>query len=86
MPQEARLQVVILSSEKVIYEGEAVSVILPGEKGVFEVLAYHKGIMSRLLRGKLIVDGHALPIKRGVARVGMNQVTVVVEEDTGSKP
>jgi F0F1-type ATP synthase epsilon subunit len=47
---------------------------------VFEIIPYHKNLISRLLGGKLFVDGHALAIRRGVAKVGDNQVTVIVEE------
>ncbi len=54
--------------------------ILPGEKGVFEVLPYHKRLLSRLLPGYLVVDNQAIKIKRGVVKVGLDQVTVIVEE------
>lgn len=75
-----KLNVLIATPEKVLYEGEADNVILPGENGVFEVLPYHKNLLSRLLAGKLFVNGHALLIRRGVVKVGDNSVTVIVEE------
>ena len=77
---EADLEVLIATPERVLFEGKASSVTLPGEHGVFEVLAHHKPVLSRLLGGKIFVDGKALPIRRGVAKASMNLVTVIVEE------
>jgi F-type H+-transporting ATPase subunit epsilon len=77
---DASLNVLIATPERILYEGEARSVILPGETGVFEVLPYHKNLLSRLLGGKLFVNGHPLMIRRGVAKVADNNVTVIVEE------
>ncbi len=74
------MTVLLLSPTRVIYEGKAASVILPGEKGVFEVLAYHKRLLSRLLGGRVIIDQQSFPIKRGVAKVGISQMTIIVEE------
>jgi F-type H+-transporting ATPase subunit epsilon len=77
---DIKLNVLIATPERVLYEGEADSVILPGETGVFEILPYHKNLLSRLLGGKLFVNGHPMAIRRGVAKVGNNNVTVIVEE------
>jgi F-type H+-transporting ATPase subunit epsilon len=74
-------KILVATPERIIFEGNAKSVILPGERGVFEVLPYHKRILSRLVRGMLNMDGSELKIKRGVAKVGLNEVTVIVEED-----
>ena len=74
------LKVKILSPHEVIYEGQAKSVIFPGEQGVFEVLPFHKRLISRLIAGQLFVDGRLFPIKRGVAQVDQNNVMAVVEE------
>ena len=74
------LKVKILSPQEVIFEGQAKSVIFPGEQGVFEVLPFHKRLISRLIAGQLFVDDRAFPIKRGVAQVDQNNITAVVEE------
>ena len=78
---EATFRVLVATPERVIFEGAAKSLILPGELGTFEVLPYHKRLLSRLVRGSLSIDGNVLKIKRGVAKVGLNDVTVIVEED-----
>lgn len=74
------LDVSILSPEKVIFKGEARSVVLPGEQGVFEILPFHKRILSRLVSGALLVDGEQFNIERGIVKVEKNKVTVIVEE------
>ena len=73
------LDVVILSPEKVIFEGKAECVILPGEQGTFEVLSFHKNLLSRLLSGAVVVDGRTFSIRRGIVKVQNNTVTVVFE-------
>ncbi|MFH1045546.1 MAG: hypothetical protein V1727_01095 [Candidatus Omnitrophota bacterium] len=73
------LEVMIISPEKVIFEGKAESVILPGDQGTFEIQAYHKNLLSRLLAGAVVVDGVSFPIRRGVAKVKDNKVIVVSE-------
>ena len=71
----------IISTHRVIYKGRAESVIVPGDMGVFEIMAFHKNIMSRLLRGDIEVDGRHFPIVRGIVKVEGNTVTAVVEEE-----
>ena len=78
---EASFRVLVATPERVIFEGSAKSIILPGERGIFEIQPYHKRLLSRLVRGVLTLDGSELKIRRGVAKVGLNDVTVIVEED-----
>ncbi len=80
MEARAHLNVTILTPEKLIYRGKAESLLLPGEQGVFEILPHHKRLMSRLLSGTLVMDGKKLAIRRGVAKVALNEVTIIVEE------
>lgn len=47
------MMLTIVSAEKVLYEGEAQSVTVPGGKGPFEVLEGHAPIISTLRGGKL---------------------------------
>jgi len=75
------LDTIILSPQRVIFKGILESIILPGEAGVFEVLPYHKNIISRLIKGEIVLDQkEILPIKRGIVKVERNKVVVVVEE------
>lgn len=73
------LDVLILSPREVIFEGKAESVSLPGEQGTFEVLSFHKNLLSRLLSGSVIVDDRVFSIRRGIVKVNNNTVTVISE-------
>jgi F0F1-type ATP synthase epsilon subunit len=74
------LNVSILNLSKVLFEGPASSVVVSGEEGVFEVLPFHKRIMSRLITGSVIVDQRSIPIRRGVLKADQNTVTIIIEE------
>ena len=74
------LNVVLSKPNEVVYEGQARSVILPGENGVLELLPFHKPLMSRLIAGSVIIDGKAFSIRRGVVGVSLDKVTVIIEE------
>ena len=75
------LDISVLTPRRVIFEGKAKSVILPGEQGVFEIAPFHKRILSRLISGTLLIDEKGLPIKRGIVKVNQNRVTIIVEEE-----
>lgn len=77
------MKLTIVSPEKVIYEGAATSVTVPGTKGAFEILDNHAPIISSLNSGKVIVrtDGHEeiFEINSGFVEVARNQVSVCIE-------
>ncbi len=76
------LDVVILTPQEVLFQGQAERVILPGESGTFEVGPFHRPLVSRLLPGLLIVDEQSVLIRRGVVKVEKNRVTSIVEVET----
>jgi F-type H+-transporting ATPase subunit epsilon len=66
-----------------LYDGEAVSVRLPGEEGVFTVMANHEAFVTPLVKGDAEVesaDGNrqTFPIEGGIAEVSSNQATVLL--------
>jgi F-type H+-transporting ATPase subunit epsilon len=73
------LDVYVLSAKEVIFEGKAKSVILPGEQGEFEILPFHKPILSRLIFGRIYIDEDCIPIRRGIVKGYYNNVTVLIE-------
>ena len=73
------LDVTVISPRETVYKGQANSVILPGEYGVFEVLLFHKPLLSRLIEGMIDIDGQSYSILRGVVKVEENRVTAIVE-------
>ncbi len=74
------LKVKVLSLQEVVFEGQAKSVSFPGELGVFEVLPFHKRLISRLTSGQIFIDDRPFPIRRGVVKVDQNEIMAVVEE------
>lgn len=73
------LEVSLLTPEDTIFEGKAKSVILPGESGVFEVLAYHKRLLSRLVSGVMFIDQKNFSLRRGIVKINQNKVTIIIE-------
>jgi F-type H+-transporting ATPase subunit epsilon len=67
-----------------LFDGEAVAVTLPGEAGVFTVLAHHEAFVTPLKEGEAkieTVDGNhqviSLPIA-GIAEISNNQATIIL--------
>ena len=75
----AGLRVTVASPDGVVFNGLAQTVICPGEQGTFEILLLHRPLVSRLIAGRLIIDGKAFPIRRGAVRVAEDEMTAVVE-------
>ncbi len=77
------LHVTIASVGENLFDGDAISVTLPGREGVFEVLAGHEPFVTPLKEGTAKVvkeDGstESFPIIEGIAEVSHNQATVLL--------
>jgi F-type H+-transporting ATPase subunit epsilon len=73
-------KVTILNPKHELFEGKAKSVILPGDRGEFEILDFHSPVISLLKEGNVIIDGKYLAIKRGVANFHKGELVALVEE------
>ena len=74
-------KVTILNPKRVIYEGQAQSVFLSGDTGEFEVLEFHKPIISILKRGEIVIDQKkSVTINKGIMRMSENELVALVEE------
>ena len=77
-------QVGIYSRDKIIYEGQAVSLIAPSESGYLGVLADHAPIVAKLSIGKITVrtpEGNTTVIDSssgGFLEVLQNQATLLL--------
>lgn len=74
----------ILTPNGEIYNGDAVSVVLPGEEGEFGVLAGHAALTTLLEAGVVDVEKEdksveSIVINWGVAHVNEEKVVVLVE-------
>lgn len=73
----------ISSPEKTLFEGEIISVTLPGSKGSFTILDRHAPIISSLKSGLLSYvttdnEGFELPIASGFVELSDNVVSVCI--------
>ena len=77
------LQLKIVSPERIEFDGEVESVLVPGTMGQFEILTNHAPIISSLGVGEVVyatADGkHNVAISGGFVAVQKNQVSLCVE-------
>ncbi len=81
---EKRLNVRVLALNKILYDGQAAAVLLPGTVGAFEVLPGHAPIISSLERGKIVIrdndtEATELAVDGGVVMIKENVVTVCAD-------
>ena len=72
----------IVTPDDKVFEGEVVSVSLPGVRGTFQVLNNHAPLISALEKGKVSIKGEQdqeFVIDGGVAEVLVNKVVVLAE-------
>lgn len=74
----------IISAQNVVFEGEATSVTLPGELGLFTVLPRHASLVSSLVPGKITytaTDGgerRQVDVQGGIVDVDNDVVSVCI--------
>lgn len=72
----------IISAEDILFEGEVISVTLPGAMGSFTVLRNHASLISTLVAGNIryVEDQHeeTLAINGGLVDVDNNVVSVCI--------
>jgi len=79
------LKLKIVTPERIAYNGEVQSVLVPGTMGQFEILTNHAPIISSL--GKGVVEyvnaegRQQLPVSGGFVEVLQNEVSLCVEVD-----
>jgi F0F1-type ATP synthase epsilon subunit len=71
------LRVTVFQGLRRVYAGPAERVVLPGEDGQVAVLDWHAPMLCALGQGDVEADDARFPVRRGIARVARNQVTVV---------
>lgn len=76
----------ILSPKNLIFESEINSIFIDGDRGQYELLAYHYPLVGIMKESEIIVDWrHRIPVKSGVIRFFANECTVLVEESDRTK-
>lgn len=76
------LSVTITSVTEKLFDGEALSVTVPGSEGMLQVLAHHEPFVSTLTKGtvevKTSTETQSFPIQSGVIEVSNNRATVLL--------
>ena len=71
----------VITPDKVLFSGEAISIKLPGSGGAFEALANHSPLISSLDKGDVIVKTESgdetFPVSGGIVEVLNNKVVVL---------
>ncbi len=80
------LKLKIVTPERIAYDGEVESVLVPGTMGQFEILTDHAPIISSLGKGivEYAVSGgtkEQLQVSGGFVAVQQNEVSLCVEVD-----
>ena len=83
-PKKAMLKLKIVSPQKIEFEGDVQSVLVPGVLGQFEILTNHAPIISALTEGTVVYaksDGvkSQLAVAGGFVEVQKNEVALCVE-------
>lgn len=74
----------IISAQNVVFEGEAASVTLPGELGLFTVLPRHASLVSSLVPGKITYtatdsgERRQVDVQGGIVDVDNDVVSVCI--------
>jgi len=77
---------IILSPRKLVYENEIQSIFLTGDRGEYELLAYHYPLLGVLKKSDVIINwNEKISIQGGVVRFYANECTIMVEEKIKSE-
>lgn len=68
-----------MDQRQVIFNGVANNIIFPGDYGEFEVMEFHKTIISLLRQGEIVIDNVGFPITKGITWVHRDEVVALVE-------
>ncbi|MCX8079859.1 MAG: ATP synthase F1 subunit epsilon [Bacteroidia bacterium] len=78
------MKLFIISPEKVLFDGEAESVILPGKEGSLGVLNHHAPYIVLLKDGNVEFQDNSnqkqsIYIKGGIAEINENKLTILTD-------
>ena len=77
----------VMTPEALLYQNEVESVFLTGDRGEYELLAYHYPVLGILKQGNIIINWReSVPIKFGLVKFFANDCIILVEEIERLKP
>ncbi len=83
MSEKKLLQLTVSKVDATIFEGEVISVIVPGADGEMEILAHHSALISPLKAGVLTIkktngERETHNIVSGTLEISNNHATVLI--------
>lgn len=73
---------IILSPHSLIYQNEVNSIFLTGDRGEYELLAYHYPLLGVLVKSDIVINWQEkFSIEGGVVRFFANECIIMVEEN-----
>lgn len=80
-----KFKVKILAADKIFYEGECTSLIIPTTEGEYGILAHHSNMLGAIMPGLLKVkltddeDFNIASISNGIFKIENNEVLLLVD-------
>ncbi len=83
MSEQKLLQLTVSKVDAPVFEGEVLSVVLPGTDGEMEILANHTALISPLKKGKITIkkvggETETHEIESGTLEISHNHATVLI--------
>lgn len=77
-------KLLVITPEKIVFEGEVSSLIAPGTDGYLEILSNHAPIVTSLQPGKLVITDQSnqkliFAVSGGILEVYRNQATLLAD-------
>ena len=87
MAGKATFRLSIMTPEALLYQNEVESVFLTGDRGEYELLAYHYPVLGILKQGNIIINWReSVSVKFGLVKFFANDCIILVEEIERLKP
>lgn len=85
--EQSVMEMVVVNPDKVLWEGKATRVVVPGFVQELSILPNHTPLYSQLKPGKVVIyseagNNEALEIDGGIVRVKHNKVSIIVGFET----
>jgi len=86
---DEKISVFIISPEKVVFDGPAISITCHNEKGTFDILSEHSSFMS-MIDKKIIIreqDDKAtvIPIEKAILQMVKNHLVIMINVDVSKE-
>ncbi len=76
------MQLIIITPEKTIFDGNVQKALFPGSTGAFQVLKNHAPLVSTLQKGSIFYSDeqqdYTLAIEKGLVAINNNKITVLL--------